>query len=288
MNSLKDLYSLLKFIGITGGLEQLDIFNSVLVRPLKNGSASASHLLQAVMRAFVLRRRKDMSFIDLRLPKLDEYVHTVDFTAKERERYDALDAEAKGVLKTFESRSAAGKGSADAYNSLLEILLRMRQTCNHWHLCKERVENLLAQLGNRKTVELTTENKKALQDLLQVQIDCSEDCPVCLELLSGSGEHKGVITTCGHVFGESCIQKVVEGQHRCPMCRAELKDEACLVGPKNDFGDEGALDDLDPTQSSSKLEGLLKILGASKGSGDKAVVFSQVSGSNGEIVLHLC
>lgn len=35
------------------------------------------------MAAFTLRRRKDMAFIDLRLPKLDEYVHRVEFTSKE-------------------------------------------------------------------------------------------------------------------------------------------------------------------------------------------------------------
>lgn len=86
VNSLRDLYSLLKFIGITGGLNQLDVFNSVLVRPLTNGSESARLLLQATMRAFTLRRRKDMAFVDLRLPKLDEFVHRIDFTENEQKR----------------------------------------------------------------------------------------------------------------------------------------------------------------------------------------------------------
>ena len=55
VNSLKDLYSQLRFIGITGGLEQLELFNRVLVRPLKQGDSSATHLLQAIVRILIAR-----------------------------------------------------------------------------------------------------------------------------------------------------------------------------------------------------------------------------------------
>lgn len=172
VNSLRDLYCLLRFIGITGGLENLEIFNRVLVRPLKQGDPSATFLLQAIMTAFTLRRRKDMAYIDLRLPKLDEYVHRIEFTSKERERYDALNAEAQGLLNRYEKKvGQQGKGAGETFQHLLEILLRMRQCCNHWQLCGERIINLLAQLEEQKTVDLTPENKKALQDLLQIQIE---------------------------------------------------------------------------------------------------------------------
>lgn len=273
VNSLRDLYSLLRFIGVGGGLERLEVFNSALVRPLKAGSESAQLLLKAIMRAFCLRRTKEMKFVDLRLPKLEEYVYRIDFTPKEREKYDALDAEAQGLLQNAEKVAMSGsKGGSAAYTHLLEILLRMRQCCNHWLLCGERVTKLLAQLEAAKTVELTNENKEALQDMLQVQIDCSEDCAVCLEVL-----HKPVITSCGHAFGRECIETVIEGQHKCPMCRAELKDVTCLVEPRNEFGDIDTTEDdeLDLTQSSSKLEALVKILEAGKESGNKTIIFSQ-------------
>lgn len=45
------------------------------------------------------------------------------------------------------------------------------------------VTNLMAQFEKTKTVALTPENKKALQDILQVQIESQEDCAVCLETL---------------------------------------------------------------------------------------------------------
>ncbi|KAF7185206.1 Helicase-like transcription factor [Pseudocercospora fuligena] len=271
VNSLKDLFSLLRFVGITGGLDQLETFNAVLVRPLKSGSESANNLLQAIMRSFTLRRRKDMAFIDLRLPKLDEYVHNIDFTRKEQERYNALTAEAKGLMTSYDKKkAAAGQSTSGAYNHLLEVLLRMRQCCNHWQLCGERVTNLLAQLEASKNVELTPENKKALQDVLRVQIESSEDCAICLDTL-----HQPVITTCGHAFGRSCIEKVIETQQKCPMCRAPLKDDGSLVEPANEYGDERADDDIDLTQSSSKVDALVKILAANQTSGNKTIVFSQ-------------
>jgi len=273
VNSLRDLYTLLRFLGVTGGLENLEIFNRVLVRPLKQGDTSATFLLQAIMTAFTLRRRKDMAYIDLKLPKLDEYVHRIEFTMKEKERYDALLSEAQGVLTKYEDKAGGReKGAGEAFAHLLEILLRMRQCCNHWQLCAERVTNLLAKLEEQKTVDLTPENKRALQDMLQIRIESQEDCPVCFETLSN---HDPCITTCGHSFCKMCISKTIEEQKKCPMCRAALEDESCLVAPDYDCGDVAADDEMDLAQSSSKLEGMMETLEATKAKGDKTVVFSQ-------------
>lgn len=270
VNSLRDLYTLLRFVGITGGLEQLEVFNSVLVRPLKSGNVDATYLLQAIMAAFTLRRRKEMSFIDLRLPKIEEYKHAVTFTDKEKARYEAFEKQAKGQLAKYNNQGSAGGQKAKAFQTLLEILLRMRQCCNHWQLCGERVMEVMEQLEKQGVVSLNEETKKGLQDLLQVHIESQEECAVCLEDL-----HNPVITTCGHFFGSECISKVIETQHKCPMCRAELEDDSCLVQPANDCGDETADDTMDLNASSSKLESMMTILAATKAKKDKTVIFSQ-------------
>jgi SWI/SNF-related matrix-associated actin-dependent regulator of chromatin subfamily A3 len=126
INSLRDLYSLLRFVGITGGLEQLEVFNGVLVRPLKTGSVDATFLLQAIMAAFTLRRRKEMPFIDLRLPAIEEYKHAVTFTDKEKSRYEAFEKQAKGQLAKYNNQGVGGNQKSKAFQTLLEILLRMR------------------------------------------------------------------------------------------------------------------------------------------------------------------
>lgn len=268
INSLKDLYSLVRFIGLTGGLEKLDIFNSVLVRPLKSGDEAATALLQAIMSSLCLRRKKEMKFIDLKLPKLEEFVSRIDFSDHEKERYDAFYKEAQGQLAAY--HVAEGKKAANAYNHLLEILLRLRQVCNHWQLCGDRVTKLMESLATRATVDLTPENREGLQDLLQLAIESQDECAICLEAL-----HNPVITHCGHAFGKECIMRVIEGQHRCPMCRSALESEEFLVEPAHEFGDEGKDNELDLNASSTKLEAMMNILKASKGTGNKTVVFSQ-------------
>jgi SWI/SNF-related matrix-associated actin-dependent regulator of chromatin subfamily A3 len=81
---------MVKFLGITGGLERLELFNAVLTRPLAAGDPGAELLLQSIMRTFCLRRKKEMKFVDLKLPELSEYVHRITFRKDEREKYDAL------------------------------------------------------------------------------------------------------------------------------------------------------------------------------------------------------
>jgi SWI/SNF-related matrix-associated actin-dependent regulator of chromatin subfamily A3 len=90
VNSIKDLYSMLRFLAISGGLERMELFNSILARPLAVGNAQADLVLQTVMRTFCLRRKKDMKFVDLKLPELSEYVHRITFRQDERKKYEAL------------------------------------------------------------------------------------------------------------------------------------------------------------------------------------------------------
>ena len=270
INNLKDLFSLVRFIGLTGGLERLEIFNSVLIRPLNQGDVNASLLLQALMATICLRRKKEMKFVDLKLPELSEYVHRIDFLDHEKEKYEALQAEAKGLLHTVQRNQANGRGQ-DTYRHLLEVLLRLRQVCNHWKLCGERVTSVLSALESQKVVDLTPENKKALQDMLQVSIESREDCPICLENL-----HNPVITACAHVFGSECVERVIETQHRCPMCRAEPLELESLVRPAVELGETADQPDIDTDTTSSKIEALLSILKASsKKPGTKTVIFSQ-------------
>ena len=279
INSLKDLYSLVRFIGLSGGLDRFDVFNSVLIRPVKSGDDTASLLLQALMATICLRRKKEMRFVDLRLPKISEYIHRIDFLPHEREKYEAIEAEAKGLLREV-THSSRNQNPQEKYRHLLEMLLRLRQVCNHWSLCGQRITSLLSAIESQKMVDLTPENKRALEEMLQLSIDTREDCPICLESL-----HNPVITRCAHAFGYECIERVIDTQHRCPMCRAEPLDLETLVRPAITLGEsdsepsimEKDVDGNDPNAPSSKINALLSIIRATatKSPGAKTVIFSQ-------------
>lgn len=157
------------------------------------------------------------------------------------------------------------------YSHILEVILRLRQVCNHWKLCQTRINRLMEMLETEKVVSLTPENVQALQSLLQLKIESQEACPVCLDALN-----EPVITACAHTFDYSCIEQVIERQHKCPMCRAEITDTSSLVRPAVALGEDASALDVDPEDSSSKIEALIKILTAQGQAPDtKTVVFSQ-------------
>lgn len=101
VNTIKDLGSMLKFLHIEGGLQHSDIFNSVLTRPLAKEHAreaptssqmsSAALILQNIMRALCLRRKKEMAFVNLDLPVMTEHVQTISFRTDEKKKYEAFE-----------------------------------------------------------------------------------------------------------------------------------------------------------------------------------------------------
>ncbi|KAK4864322.1 hypothetical protein LT330_009849 [Penicillium expansum] len=266
INTLKDLYAQIRFLKFSGGLEDLRIFNSVLIRPLTAGEPEARLLLEALMGTICLRRRKDMGFINLKLPEMTSRIIRIKFNAHEQEKYSAFQTEAQGALLDFKDKE--GKTT---YSHLLEVLLRLRQVCNHWALCKNRVDKLMSMLEEHKVVPLTPENVRALQEMLQLQIESQELCAICLDNLE-----QPVITACAHSYCRGCIEQVIERQHKCPLCRADIKETNTLVSPAVELGEDTNIVEADPDSPSSKIETLVKILTAQgQAPGTKTVVFSQ-------------
>ncbi|KAK5046215.1 hypothetical protein LTR84_008358 [Exophiala bonariae] len=268
VNNLKDLFSHVKFLRLSGGLAEFDVFNSALIRPLKYNDQHARTLLQALMSTMCLRRMKDMKFVDIKLPEISFHKYVVKFLPHEQERYDAFKNEALGMVEAVKAQSGD-----NTMTHLLEVLLRLRQTCNHWKMCdEERVKKLLSLVDENKIVDvMNPANRKALQDLLQVRIDSQDECPVCLDSLQDS-----VVTACAHSFCRDCISRVIETQRKCPLCRADLSADS-LVEPSAGMGEDEEADvDIDPDTTSSKIEALVQVLKAAEGDATvKTVVFSQ-------------
>ncbi|KAJ5462877.1 hypothetical protein N7475_007821 [Penicillium sp. IBT 31633x] len=266
INTLKDLYSQIRFLKFSGGLEDLGIFNSVLIRPLTAGEPEARLLLEALMGTICLRRRKDMDFINLKLPEMTSRIIRIKFNAHEQEKYNAFQTEAQGALLDFKDKDGKTK-----YSHLLEVILRLRQVCNHWALCKNRIDKLMGMLEEHKVVPLTPENVRALQEMLQLQIESQEMCAICLDNLE-----QPVITACAHAYCRGCIEQVIERQHKCPLCRADINETNTLVSPAAALGEDTDTVEADPDNPSSKIETLVKILTAQgQAPGTKSVVFSQ-------------
>ncbi|KAF4763315.1 hypothetical protein HAV15_000818 [Penicillium sp. str.  len=208
-----------------------------IINTLKDlGEPEARLLLEALMSTICLRRRKDMSFINLKLPEMTSRIIRIKFNAHEQEKYNAFQTEAKGALLDFKDK--------DGKTNMLE---------------------------EHKVVPLTPENVRALQEMLQLQIESQEMCAICLDNLE-----QPVITACAHSYCRGCIEQVIERQHKCPLCRADINETNTLVSPAVELGEGTDTVEADPDSPSSKIETLVKILTAQgQAPGTKTVVFSQ-------------
>ncbi|KAI0521262.1 SNF2 family N-terminal domain-containing protein [Xylaria bambusicola] len=296
VNNTTDFWSALLFLKISGGIQEKSIFNSRIARPLegivkdKNNTVrlkirgEAQALFQALVQDLCLRRKKDMAFINLRMPEKSEYVHRVRFTKLEQLRYEEILGEAREVLQQFVARSYDKKakkrkrdrdtdgGKEVKFANVLETLLRLRQMCDHWSLTGSRVKDILAKLGEDSLVALTPENIQILIDALAEAIRIGEDCPICYDPIQ---THDPVITACKHRFGRTCILDALKRQERCPMCRQELTGDG-LLGPRPLDAEIPTGADVDSDRRSSKTDQLEALVEKHlQDPESKVVIFSQ-------------
>ncbi|KAI1105178.1 SNF2 family N-terminal domain-containing protein [Jackrogersella minutella] len=276
INSPKDFLSALKFLQITGGIEEAAFFIRFVDKPLSNGQAGgnndeykmAAQLFKSLTGDLSLRRRKDMKFVDLKLPAKTEYIHRIKFRADEKAKYDALFSETTKILEEYRRRRGGANGPQIRFTGVLEKLLRLRQMCCHWTLCGDQAKDVLKPLEGQKMVSFTPENLKILQQALLAANNEGEECPICTDAIS---IHTPVITACKHRFGKPCITRAFERDTRCPMCRQQLNVDS-LIGLEP-VDDENIFDG---DTRSSKTEALEKILRAKlKDPKSKVVIFSQ-------------
>lgn len=81
---------MIRFLRVTGGIELGEVFNRVITRRLGTSGGLAETLVQRLMHDVCLRRKKDMRFVDLKLPEKKEFVHRITFRPEEQKKYDAL------------------------------------------------------------------------------------------------------------------------------------------------------------------------------------------------------
>ena len=71
-------------------------------------------------------------------------------------------------------------------------------------------------------------SKEQLSFVEEIPKQIDIECPVCLNILTEPHQ----VTCCGHIFCESCIERVKAGDGACPMCNKEkcqsFADKKCL------------------------------------------------------------
>jgi SNF2 family DNA or RNA helicase len=127
-NDVTELYSLLRFLRIKP-YNDWTTFNEQIAKPVKSGrgGSRAMKRLQVVLKAVMLRRKKTDSVNGvplIQLPERNVNVVSCEFNSVEQTFYTALETKMEIVLKRLME-----KGSN--YTSVLVLLLRLRQACDH-------------------------------------------------------------------------------------------------------------------------------------------------------------
>lgn len=267
-NGAKDLCSLMMFLKLQP-LDDKSFWNRTIQRPLLSGDASGFMRLQALLMTIALRRTKDMKVDDKRLvdlPQRTVTVHNVDLSQEDRQLYDRVELEGKRLVGQY----VASGTVLQNYSTVLQIILRLRQICDHSSLCplKEGLLDTVSSLGDLSS------SPELLQKLLSVlQSGDDFDCPICL-----SPPTLAVITKCSHVFCRKCIEKtLMQDKEKCPMCRVPLAVSDLFASPSVESTDTVGSET--QQESSAKIKTLVQLLTEVRENDPtvKSVVFSQFS-----------
>jgi SWI/SNF-related matrix-associated actin-dependent regulator of chromatin subfamily A3 len=134
MNELNDIYSLIKFLKFTS-FDSLEIWNSIFNNQTIKFKDNIN--LRSLIKTVCLCRTKDMKFNGrpiVCLPPINFYTHKIKFKTDEKKIYDKMESNIKEQFRSWKkSRNGNLKYN---YVTFLEMLLRLRQICNHTELCK--------------------------------------------------------------------------------------------------------------------------------------------------------
>ena len=262
-NEIDDLYSLLRFLKLKP-LEDYEKWKSYIVVPLKNNNDKGMRMLRGVLSSICLRRAKDS--VDkttgkpiLRLPPKNICIQRVDFNAEEKQVYQRIEMAGKKTLNNFLKKDQLNKN----YSHILEMLLRLRQCCNHLKLLPEKY------LKDEVDFNPTDANEiKYVKSLLSEMEEA--ECQKC----DTSTLHP-FITQCGHYFCSICIEPITTAINpTCYTCNSVISPNSLIDGSK--FLKKKIVVSA-ATKSSSKIEALIAALKAHRLTDNpgKAIVFSQ-------------
>ncbi|XP_042493226.1 DNA repair protein RAD5B [Macadamia integrifolia] len=281
-NRLEDLYSLLCFLHVEPWCNWA-WWNKFIQRPYENGEERGLRLIKAILRPLMLRRTKESKDKYGRpilvLPPVEIKTVVCVQSQVERDFYDALFKRSK---VQFDKLVAQGKALHN-YANILELLLRLRQCCNHPFLVMSRCDTkseryaeldklarrFLEGNSNRSNRNQIVPTRAYVEEVVEdIRQGKNTECPICLEF---PDDH--VLTPCAHGMCRECLLKSWPAQEGgvCPICRTSLKKSELITCPL----DNQFWIDIENWKESCKVLKLLDCLELASSTGEKSIIFSQ-------------
>ncbi|KAJ4901761.1 DNA repair protein RAD5B [Raphanus sativus] len=280
-NKLEDLYSLLCFLHVEPWCNWA-WWNKLIQKPYENGDPRGLKLIKAILRPLMLRRTKETrdkeGSLILELPPTDVKVIECEQSEAERDFYTALFKRSKVQFDQFVAQGRV----LHNYANILELLLRLRQCCNHPFLVMSRADSQqyadLDSLARRfldnnpDSVSQRAPSRAYVEEVIQdIRDGNSKECPICLESADDP-----ILTPCAHRMCRECLLTSWRSTScgLCPICRTVLKKSELISCPTESIF---RVDVVKNWKESSKVSELIKCLEKIRmsGTGEKSIVFSQ-------------
>ncbi|XVF46843.1 hypothetical protein PTKIN_Ptkin03bG0060200 [Pterospermum kingtungense] len=281
-NKLEDIYSLLRFLKVEPW-GNWPWWNKLIQKPFEEGDERGLKLVQSILKPIMLRRTKCSTDRDgkpiLVLPPADVQVIYCELTEAEKDFYEALFKRSKVKFDQFVEQGRV----LHNYASILELLLRLRQCCDHPFLVKSRGDtqeytdlNKLAKRFLRGRQNTTEGEAKDVPSRAYVQEVVEElrkgeqgECPICLEAFEDA-----VLTPCAHRLCRECLLASWQNTNSglCPVCRKTVNRQDLITAPTES---RFQVDIEKNWVESTKIVALLQELENLRSSGSKSILFSQ-------------
>ncbi|KAL3718231.1 hypothetical protein ACJRO7_003375 [Eucalyptus globulus] len=281
-NSLEDIYSLLRFLRVEPWANWA-WWNKLIQKPFEEGDERGLKLVQTILKPIMLRRTKFTTDRDGRpiivLPPADMKVVYCELSEAEKDFYEALFKKSKVKFDQFVEQGRV----LHNYASILELLLRLRQCCDHPFLVMSRGDtqeyadlNKLARRFLKGSLSDLDEGNSNAPSRAYVQEVMEElrkgevgECPICLEAFEDA-----VLTACAHRLCRECLLASWHNSNSglCPVCRKTITRQDLITAPTES---RFQVDIEKNWVESSKVSALLHELENLKSSGSKSIVFSQ-------------
>uniref|UniRef100_A0A0E0NFR3 Uncharacterized protein n=1 Tax=Oryza rufipogon TaxID=4529 RepID=A0A0E0NFR3_ORYRU len=211
------------------------------------------------------------------LPPANIEVKYCDLSETEKDFYDALFRRSKVKFDQFVEQGRV----LHNYASILELLLRLRQCCDHPFLVLSRGDtqefadlNKLAKRflhGGNGAVngDSSLPSRAYIEEVVQELQKGEGECPICLEAFEDA-----VLTPCAHRLCRECLLSSWRSASAglCPVCRKSMSKQDLITAPTDN---RFQIDVEKNWVESSKISFLLQELEVLRTSGAKSIIFSQ-------------
>eukprot|EP01083_Nonionella_stella_P077978 213153_1 len=250
-NKIDDLYALIKFLQVAP-LAESQVWHRIVLKPLKQRNPEGLERLRTAIKYICLRRTKEKKIEGKRivnLPPKASRVVELEFSEQDQMIYNTLKEKGKKRFRSFMDHSSLQLVN---YAHVLEILLRIRQFCDHPVLVPD------SYMSGKSTV--ATEVQRLLTLLEDSQ---EEDCQMCWKIVSDP-----VVTPCAHLFHKRCLtSRLSTNNSKCPMCDEDVDsrkivDASCVEEKKRRDEEQSRLQSImrrrgGDIQPSAKIERLV-------------------------------